>query len=143
VNRLTTRVLLIDDDKALTDMLKLSLEPDQFEVAAANSGGDGIQAARQFQPDVIVLDLVMPGVNGWQIGKTIREFSNVPILVMTALDKPGIETSALDGGADDFLIKPVTTDILVAHLKKLTRRARAENEATAARNGDMGAISFH
>jgi two-component system KDP operon response regulator KdpE len=82
---------------------------------------------------VIILDLVMPGVNGWQIGKAIREFSNIPILVLSALDKPEVVTSALDEGADDFLLKPVSMEILVAHLNKLTRRARAEMEATSIR----------
>jgi DNA-binding response OmpR family regulator len=130
---LLTRVLIIDDDKILTDMLKLSLEPDSFEVTAVNSGEEGLKAARQENPDVILLDLVMPGINGWQVGKAIREFSRVPILVLSALDKPGVVTSALDGGADDFLIKPVSTDILVAHINKLARRSRAEIEASAAK----------
>jgi DNA-binding response OmpR family regulator len=130
---LLTRVLVIDDDKILTDMLKLSLGSLSFDVITTNSGEEGIRAARQQNPDVIILDLVMPGIDGWQIGKAIREFSRVPILVMSALDKPGVVTSALDGGADDFLIKPVSTEILVAHLNKLTRRARAEKEAAANR----------
>jgi two-component system KDP operon response regulator KdpE len=132
---LKTRVLVIDDDQILTDMLKLSLEAEAFDVTAANTGEEGLRAARQQNHDVIILDLVMPGTSGWQVGKAIREFSRVPILVLSALDKPGVVTSALDGGADDFLIKPVSLEILTAHLNKLTRRARAENEATAAKSG--------
>ncbi len=130
---MSTRILVIDDDKVLTDMLKISLEPDSFDVITANSGEEGLTAARQQRPEVIILDLVMPGVNGWQIGKAIREFSRVPILVLTALDKPEVVTSALDEGADDFLIKPVSTEILVAHINNLSRRARAEMEAVAAK----------
>jgi two-component system KDP operon response regulator KdpE len=132
---LKTRVLVIDDDKILTDMLKLSLESGAFDVTAANSQEEGLRAAHQQNHDVIILDLVMPGTSGWQLGKAIREFSRVPILVLSALDKPGVVTSALDGGADDFLIKPVSHDILIAHLNKLTRRARAEIEAVAAKKG--------
>jgi two-component system KDP operon response regulator KdpE len=130
---LINRVLVIDDDKVLTDMLEISLDPVYFNVITANSGESGLAAARTQKPDVIILDLVMPGVNGWQIGKAIREFSNIPILVLSALDKPEVVTSALDEGADDFLLKPVSMEILVAHLNKLTRRARAEMEATSIR----------
>lgn len=128
--KLLTRVLIIDDDKILTEMLKLSLEPSVFEVTTANSGEEGLKAARQGNLDIIILDLVMPGVDGWQVNKAIRESSRVPILVLSALDKPGVVSRALDDGADDFLIKPVSTDILVAHINKLTRRARAETEAS-------------
>ncbi len=129
--KLSTRVLIIDDDQILTDMLKLSLEQDAFEVITANSGEAGLRAVRQENPDLIILDLVMPGVDGWQVCKAIRESSQVPILVLSALDKPGVVSRALDEGADDFLIKPVSTEILIAHIKKLIRRARAETEAKA------------
>ncbi len=124
---------MIDDDKVLTDMLKISLEPDVFDVITANSGEDGLAAARQQRPEVIILDLVMPGMSGWQVGKAIREDSRVPILVLSALDKPEIVTSALNEGADDFLIKPVSIEMLVAHINNLSRRARAEMEAKAAK----------
>jgi DNA-binding response OmpR family regulator len=110
-------------------MLKLSLEPESFDVATANSGEEGLAVARQGDPEVVILDLVMPGVTGWQIGKAIREFSRVPILVLSALDKPEVVTKALNEGADDFLIKPVSTEVLVAHLNNLSRRARAEMSA--------------
>ncbi len=124
---------MIDDDKVLTDMLKISLEPDVFDVITANSGEDGLAAARQQRPEVIILDLVMPGMSGWQVGKAIREDSRVPILVLSALDKPEVVTSALNEGADDFLIKPVSIEMLVAHINNLSRRARAEMEAKAAK----------
>ena len=124
---------MIDDDIVLTDMLKISLEPNSFEVITANSGEEGLKAVRFQKPEIIILDLVMPGVNGWQIGKAIREISNAPILVLSALDKPEVVTRALEEGADDFLIKPVSMEMLVAHLNNLIRRARAEREATAAK----------
>ena len=126
-----TRVLVIADEKALTDLLKTSLDSTQYDVITANSGKEGIEAALTQFPDVIILDLIIPGVEGWQIGKAIREFSKVPILVLSAFDKPGMVARALDGGADDFLIKPVSTDVLVAHLNKLTRRARVTTESAA------------
>jgi two-component system, OmpR family, response regulator MprA len=124
-----TRVLVVDDDVEMTDLLKIILEPGAFEVFAANSGPEGIDLARQLEPDVIVLDLLMPGMDGWQVCKEIRLFSQVPILVLSAISKPGMAARALDAGADDYLLKPMTSGVLIAHLKKLARRARAEQEA--------------
>lgn len=124
-----TRVLVVDDDVEMTDLLKIILEPGTFEVFAANSGPEGIDLARQLNPDVMILDLLMPGMDGWQVCKEIRKFSQVPILVLSAISKPGMAARALDAGADDYLLKPMTSGVLVAHLKKLARRARAEQEA--------------
>ncbi len=131
VNKLLASVLVIDDDSAMTDLLKLMLKQESFDVIATNSGREGIAAARQKNPNVIILDLLMPGEDGWQICETIREFSQVPILVLSALNSPGLVTKALDAGADDVLIKPVSMGMLIAHLNKLTRRARAEMDAVS------------
>jgi two-component system OmpR family response regulator/two-component system response regulator RstA len=84
--------------------------------------------AHQLRPDVIVLDLLLPGVDGWQVCREIRSFSAVPILVLSANSKPGMATIALDQGADDYLLKPTPTNVLVAHLRKLIRRSRAEQQ---------------
>jgi DNA-binding response OmpR family regulator len=133
VNKLLASVLVIDDDSAMTDLLKLMLKQESFDVITTNSGREGIAAARQKNPNVIILDLLMPGEDGWQICETIREFSQVPILVLSALNSPGLLTKALDAGADDVLIKPVSMGMLIAHLNKLTRRARAEMDAVSSR----------
>ena len=73
---------------------------------------------------MITLDLMMPDMNGWQVCKAVRGFSQVPILVLSALDSPGMVAAALDAGADDYLIKPVPSSVLLAHINKLVRRAR-------------------
>jgi DNA-binding response OmpR family regulator len=127
----STTVLLIDDDTAMTEMLKVILEPKGFRVWMARSGEEGVEAVRRLHPDVVVLDLYMPSSDGWRICRTIREFSHVPILVLSALSKPGTVAEALDEGADDYLIKPVPGGVLVAHLRNLARRARAERDAAA------------
>jgi len=124
-----TRILVIDDDQAMTEMLRLVLEPNAFEVHEAHSGQEGIEAARHMNPEVVVLDLLMPGMDGWEVCKVIRSFSQVPILVLSAISKPGIVARALDEGADDYLLKPMPSSVLIAHLKRLARRARAEQEA--------------
>ena len=118
------KILVIDDDPAMTDLLKLLLEPASSAVLTANSGPEGIQLAKTEHPDVIILDLMMPDMSGWQVSKIIREFSKVPILILSALDSPGLVAAALDAGADDYLIKPVPSNVLVAHINNLVKRNR-------------------
>jgi DNA-binding response OmpR family regulator len=117
-----TKVLVIDDDSAMTDLLALLLKTHNLTVFLANTGEEGIKLTHEISPDVIILDLMMPGMDGWQVCKQVRTFSNVPILVLSALDAPRMVTSALDAGADDYLVKPVPVGVLVAHLNTLTRR---------------------
>ncbi len=118
----TRKILVIDDDPAMTDLLKLLLAPAAAEVIAANSGPEGIRMANDNKPDVITLDLMMPDINGWQVCKAIRRVSSIPILILSALDSPGLVAAALDAGADDYLIKPVPSSVLLAHINKLVRR---------------------
>ncbi|MDR3572707.1 MAG: response regulator transcription factor [Anaerolineaceae bacterium] len=116
------KVLVIDDDPAMTDLLKILLEAASSSVCTANSGVDGIAVAKSTDIDTIILDLMMPEMDGWQVCKAVRDFSSVPILILSALDSPGMVAAALDAGADDYLIKPVTSSVLIAHLMKLVRR---------------------
>lgn len=116
------KVLVIDDDPAMTDLLKILLLAVSSNVYTANTGIDGIALARSTDIDIIILDLMMPEMDGWQVCKSVRDFSSVPILILSALDSPGMVAAALDAGADDYLIKPVTSSVLIAHLTKLIRR---------------------
>lgn len=115
-------VLTIDDDTAITELLAMLLRTHGFEVVTANNGEEGIKAIKDTKPHVVVLDLMMPGMDGWQVCKHVRTFSNVPIVILSALDDPAMIASALDAGADDYLVKPVSSSILVAHLNRLIRR---------------------
>lgn len=117
-----TTVLTIDDDPAITELLSTLLRAHNFEVLIANSGQEGLQAIEEKAPDLVVLDLMMPDMDGWQVCKSVRAFSNVPILVLSALDDPSVVASILDAGADDYLVKPVGSAVLVAHLNKIARR---------------------
>ena len=105
------KILVIDDDPAMTDLLKLLLRQTGAEIRIANDGRTGINLTKTFIPRIIILDLMMPEMDGWQICKEIRTFSNVPILILSALDNPGLVAAALDAGADDYLIKPVTSGV--------------------------------
>jgi DNA-binding response OmpR family regulator len=118
-----TRVLVIDDDIVLTNIFKASLEQEGFEVYVANSGSEGIQAAREVEPDVVMVDLMMPIVDGWQVCREIRTFSQVPILVLSAVIDTQMVMRALDEGATDYLVKPVPPGTMISHLKKLTQHS--------------------
>lgn len=115
-------VLTIDDDTAITELLAMLLRTHGYEVKTVNNGEDGVEAVKKMNPHVVILDLMMPGMDGWQVCKSVREFSNVPIVILSALDDPAMIASALDAGADDYLVKPVSSSILVAHLNRLIRR---------------------
>ena len=118
------KVLVIDDDPDMTELIRLILNPALYEVLTAYSGVDGLAVTREAAPDVIILDMIMPEMEGWEVCKNVRLFSKVPILILSALDNPGKVAQALDAGADDFLIKPVTSGVLIAHLKNLYRRSQ-------------------
>lgn len=113
---------MIDDDLAVTELMSMLLKTFGFEVLTTNNGLEGIRLVKEFEPNVVLLDLMMPDVDGWQVCKSIRKTSNVPILVLSALNEPRMVASVLDAGADDFLVKPVPSGVLVANIKKLIRR---------------------
>jgi len=119
---MVTKILVIDDDNAITELMSMLLKTHGFDVITTNSGTDGIRIARENIPNVVLLDLMMPEVDGWQVAKAIRAFSNVPILILSAINDPRMVASVLDAGADDFLVKPVPSGVLVAHIKKMVRR---------------------
>jgi len=119
---MTAKVLVIDDDLAITDLMSLLLTAQGFEVIACNSGIEGVNWVRDLNPNVVLLDLMMPDLDGWKVCKALRTFSNVPILILSAINDPSMVASALDAGADDFLVKPVPSSVLVAHIKKMIRQ---------------------
>ncbi|OGO70598.1 MAG: hypothetical protein A2Z37_15570 [Chloroflexi bacterium RBG_19FT_COMBO_62_14] len=115
-------VLLIDDDPVLSVMLRMLLRGQDFQIQAFLTGEEGIRACQSSPPDVVMLDLLMPGMDGWEVCKRIRDFSDVPILILSALGSPGSVARALDAGADDYLIKPVHASLLSSRLRTLVRR---------------------
>ena len=116
------KVLIIDDDANSTDILQITLESYDFEVITALVPDQGIKYVRDHQPDAVILDFMMPVMNGIDVCKSIRQFSQVPILVLSVIDQPNIVAKVLDSGADDYLVKPVAGNVLQAYLKKLARR---------------------
>jgi DNA-binding response OmpR family regulator len=116
------KILLIDDDPAMNDLLGMILTPTQSEIHYANCGLDGLQLIKKVNPDIVLLDLMMPEMDGWQVTAEIRKITTTPILIMSVVDNPAMVAKALDEGADDFLVKPVPRGVLIAHINNLTRR---------------------
>ncbi len=115
------KVLIIDDDVLLTSVFKVAFER-MFEICVVNSGLEGIKAAREMKPDVIILDLMMPGVDGWQVCREIRKFSQVPILVLSAVVDSNLVIQVLEEGATDYMVKPVPPGTLISYVKRLTQQ---------------------
>ena len=123
----SVRVLVVEDEKGLAAGLKRGLEAEGFAVDNAMNGTDGLSVARDRPYDAIVLDIMLPGLNGFQICSTLREEGNwTPILMLTARDGEMDEAQALDSGADDYLTKPFSYLVLLARLRALLRRGARE-----------------
>ena len=117
------RALVVDDEDRLTDALKRGLEAEGFAVDVAATGTDGLWLATEQSYDVIVLDIMLPGINGLKVCKALRDKRIwTPILMLTAKDGELDETEALDTGADDFLSKPFSYPVLLARIRALLRR---------------------
>ena len=117
-----TKLLVIDQDTLGENFIKQTLNPDGYEVVKVNSSAEGIQTSQTWNPDVIIINIMQPATNGWKLCRKLREYSKVPILVLAAVSDPNSIAVWLDAGADDYLTKPFSSEILVAHLQKLTRR---------------------
>jgi DNA-binding response OmpR family regulator len=124
------RVLLVEDEPGLARGIQLGLAADGFAVDVAHTGTDGLWLAREQQFDAIVLDVMLPGVNGYVLCRTLREEAIwTPILMLTAKDGEWDEVEGLDTGADDYLTKPFSHAVLVARLRALLRRGARERPA--------------
>lgn len=115
------RILIIDDDPASTDLIRILLASYPAEVFSTNLPSEGIDMVRKIKPDMILLDMWMPEMDGRQVCKAIRHNSSVPILILSALDTPDTIAEVLNAGADDYLVKPVSQNILHAYLRKFSR----------------------
>lgn len=133
---MTTKILVIDDDLAITELMSMLLKTHGFEVMTANSGTEGIKLVKEKSPNVVLLDLMMPDLDGWQVSKALRTFSNVPILILSAINDPAMVASVLDAGADDFLVKPVPSSVLVANIRKMVRQTGSLERVNLKKNNN-------
>ncbi|GAB3016985.1 DNA-binding response regulator [Nocardioides flavus (ex Wang et al. 2016)] len=124
------RVLVVDDDRAVRDSLRRSLEFNGYEVVLAADGAEGLVAVGSHQPDVVVIDVMMPRLDGIETTRALRAAGNdVPVLVLTARDAVGDRVEGLDAGADDYLTKPFALEELLARLRALLRRVVPDGDA--------------
>ncbi|MGZ8584807.1 MAG: response regulator transcription factor [Actinomycetota bacterium] len=131
------RVLVVEDERRLAAGLKKGLEAEGFATDVAFDGTDGLWMAREHAYDAIVLDLMLPGVDGYRVCAALREEGNwTPILMLTAMDGELDEAEGLDTGADDYMTKPFSSTVLVARLRALIRRGAGERP-TVLEAGDL------
>ena len=117
------KALVVEDDKNIAELLRLYLEKDGFEVSIASDGGQGLRLAGEVEPDVILLDIMLPVMDGWQVCKEIRRTSQVPIIMLTAKGETYDKVSGLEMGADDYVTKPFEVKELIARIHAVMRRA--------------------
>ena len=116
------KALVIEDDKNIAELLRLYLEKDGFEVSIAPDGGKGLQLAEGEHPDVVLLDIMLPVMDGWQVCREIRRTSQVPIIMLTAKGETYDKVSGLEMGADDYVTKPFEVKELIARIHAVMRR---------------------
>ena len=124
------RVLVVEDEQDMAESLTWGLRAEGYVVDIASDGVDGLWKAQETSPDVIILDVMLPGMNGYQVCRSLRELGHwTPILILTAMDDDLDHAEGLDSGADDYLAKPFSYPVLLAHLRSLTRRGLAARPA--------------
>ena len=121
------KILIIEDDHKTADIVRLYLERDGYNVLTAHDGLQGLDLAREGMPDLVVLDLLMPGVNGLEVCRTLRKESDVPIIMLTALSTEQNKLEGLDLGADDYVTKPFSPKELSARVRAVLRRTVEES----------------
>jgi two-component system OmpR family response regulator len=127
------RILVVEDEREVAIGLERGLRKEGFEVDVAHDGNDGLWLARERQYDAMILDIMLPGRNGYQVCRTLRDEGNwVPILMLTAKEGEYDEAEGLDTGADDYLRKPFSFVVLVARLKAMVRRRAGSDQPTFA-----------
>ena len=127
------KALVVEDDKNIAELLRLYLEKDGFEVSIASDGGQGLRLAGEVEPDVILLDIMLPVMDGWQVCKEIRRTSQVPIIMLTAKGETYDKVSGLEMGADDYVTKPFEVKELIARIHAVMRRREGGDSPAAKR----------
>ena len=131
------KVLVVDDDVKTVELVKLYLNRDGYRVITAYDGNEALKLTRESQPDLIVLDLMLPGINGLEICRILREESDVPIIMLTAMTTDDDRLKGLDIGADDYVTKPFSPRELAARVRAVLRRLPGERGPEKIEHGDL------
>ena len=116
------KVVVVEDDINIAELLRLYLEKDGFAVTVTHDGQEGLRAAEEQQPDLVMLDIMLPGMDGWQVCKRLRQTSKVPIIMLTAKGETEDKVQGLEMGADDYIVKPFEVKELLARIHAVLRR---------------------
>lgn len=125
-----TRVLVVDDEQSITDLVAMALRYEQFTVQVAHGGREALDAVESFDPDLVVLDVMMPGIDGFEVARRLRNSElHVPILFLTARDATEDKVRGLTLGGDDYMTKPFSVEELVARIRAILRRVQPSQVA--------------
>jgi len=122
---MSTRILVVDDEPSIVDVLRYNLEKAHYRVDVARDGPQALETAKSREPDLIVLDLMLPGLDGLEVCRQLRKESDVPIIMLTARDEEVDRVVGLELGADDYVVKPFSMRELLARIKTVLRRAQS------------------
>jgi len=136
VTTMNNKALIIDDELQIRRLLRVCLEANGYSVTEAATGQDGLNQAAQRPPEIILLDLGLPDMDGLTVLKRLREWSKVPVLILSVREREEDKIAALDNGADDYVTKPFSTGELLARLRVAQRHATPASEETVFRCGD-------
>ena len=120
---MATKILIVEDDNNIADLLRLYLEKENYEVSIASDGGKGVEQFRRFQPDLVLLDLMLPVLDGWGVCRTIRAESKTPVIMLTAKGELDDKVAGLKQGADDYITKPFEMQEVLARIEAVLRRS--------------------
>ena len=135
------RILVVEDEISLQETLAYNLKRQGYEVETASTGDAALSQARQTRPDLIVLDVMLPGIDGFEVCRILRQEMNTPVLMLTARDDEIDRVVGLEVGADDYMVKPFSMRELIARVKAMLRRVRLVREEVAAETASTGAPS--
>jgi two-component system KDP operon response regulator KdpE len=131
------KILIVDDESGLRELVRINLEHEGYGVLQAENGVQGVDMVREQQPDLVIMDVMMPEMDGWEACRKLREFSQVPVLMLTARVQSQDIVTGLDSGADDYLLKPFNMDELMARVRALLRRVPSPNRPVSAGGGEI------
>ena len=120
-----TRIMVVDDDPNIRELVRLYLEKEGFEIVTAERGDEAVKLFRASPPNLMLLDVMLPGMDGWQVCREVRKISNIPIIMLTAKDETFDKVLGLELGADDYIVKHFDMKELVARIKAVIRRFQA------------------
>lgn len=137
-----SRILIVDDEPLITDSLSYSLKREGFDIRAASDGAEGLQEVEDFQPDLIVLDIMLPGMSGFEFCRRLRTSRTTPVIMLTARGEEIDRVLGLEVGADDYLAKPFSFRELLARIRSLLRRVQLDRQANQIQPVDLGRLSL-